>query len=131
MSHHGPQHPQQVRLRLPGGEQYALQVGAEELAGWLAPGRRARRESGLAPVRVEVTHAGGRAVIPLSAGELARCLSRARLAVEAEQPVGPQAVPDSTSGRGVHDPAAHRLGPNTDQPPDPKHRGPRRQRRVP
>jgi hypothetical protein len=31
----------------------------------------------------------------------------------------------------VHDPAAHRLGPNTDRPPDPKHHGPRRHRRMP
>ena len=40
MSHktsHGLQH---VMLRVPGGELYGLELGAEELAEWLAPDRR-------------------------------------------------------------------------------------------
>lgn len=122
---------QHVVLRLPGGERYALELGAEELAEWLAPDRQAPHEGAGILVRVEVSHAGNRAVVAVSPRKLTRWLSRARLQVEAGKPVRPEAVRDPSRGRGTHDPAEHRLGPNADQPPDPTHHGPRRHRRLP
>jgi hypothetical protein len=125
---HGLQH---VVLRLPGGERYGLELGAEELAEWLAPDRRASHEAGGLPVQVEVSHAGNRVVVAVAPKELTRWLSRARLEVEAGKPIGPEPVHDPSRGRGTHDPAEHRLGPNADRPPDPTHHGPRRHRRLP
>jgi hypothetical protein len=125
---HGLQH---VTLRLPGGERYGLELGPEELAEWFAPDRRASHEAGGIPIQVEASHAGNRAVVAVAPGELTRWLSRARLEVEAGKPVGPEPVHDPSRGRGTHDPADHRLGPNADRPPDPTHHGPRRHRRLP
>jgi hypothetical protein len=71
-----------ITLRLPGGERYRVEVSAEDLAGPLAPGRKAPREFGMASVVVEVRHAGGQYLVPVSAGELTRLLSRARLQSE-------------------------------------------------
>jgi hypothetical protein len=125
---HGLQH---VTLRLPGGERYGLEISSEELAQWLALDRRAPHEPGGITVQVEVRHAGTRVVVAMAPGELTRWLSRARLEVEAGKPVGPEPVHDPSRGRGTHDPAEHRLGPNADRPPDPTHHGPRRHRRLP
>ena len=122
---------QRVVLRLPGGERYALELGAEELAEWLAPDRQAPKEGAGILVRVEVSHAGNRALVAVPRGRLTRWLSRARLEVEAGEPVHPEPVHDPSRGRGTHDPAEHRLGPNADRPPDPTHHGPRRHRRLP
>jgi hypothetical protein len=130
MSHksHGLQH---VTLRLPGGERYALEISPEELAEWLAPDRQAPHEAAGITVRIEVSHAGNRAVVAVPRGKLTRWLSRARLQVEAGKPVRPEPVRDPSRGRGTHDPAEHRLGPSADRPPDPTHHGPRRHRRLP
>jgi hypothetical protein len=122
---------QPVTLRLPGGERYGLKISSEELGEWLALDRPARSEAAGISVRVEVSHAGNRAVIAVPRSELTRWLSRARLQVEAGKPVRPEAVRDPTRGRGTRDPAEHRLGPNADRPPDPTHHGPRRHRRLP
>jgi hypothetical protein len=129
MSHksHDLQH---VTLRLPGGERYGLEISSEEVAEWLALGRAQHKAGGI-PVQVEVSHAGKRVVVAVAPGELTRWLSRARLEVEAGKPVGPEPVHDPSRGRGTHDPAEHRLGPNADRPPDPTHHGPRRHRRLP
>jgi hypothetical protein len=131
MSPHRAPHRQDVTLQLPGGEQYRLKVDADELAGWLAPQRHPPHEPDAAAIQVEVRHAGGRAVVRTGAAELARWLSRARPAAEAEPSMRPDADPDPARGRGTRDPAAHRLGPNTDQRPDSMHRGRRRYRRQP
>jgi hypothetical protein len=129
MSHksHDLQH---VTLRLPGGERYGLEISSEEVAEWLAPGRAPHKAGGI-PLQVELSHAGKRVVVAVAPGELTRWLSRARLEVEAGKPVGPGPVHDPSRGRGTHDPAEHRLGPNADRPPDPTHHGPRRHRRLP
>jgi hypothetical protein len=82
--------PISITLRLPGGECYRVKVSAEDLAGPLAAGRKAPRELGMASVVVEVRHAGGRYLVPVSAGELTRLLSQAQL--EREVPLE-QAVP--------------------------------------
>jgi hypothetical protein len=121
---------QHVTLRLPGGERYGLEISLEEVAEWLAPGRAPPKAGGI-PVQVEVSHAGKRVVVAVAPGKLTRWLSRARLEVEAGKPVGPEPVHDPSRGRGTHDPAEHRLGPNADRPPDPTHHGPRRHRRLP
>jgi len=130
MSHksHSLQH---VTLRLPGGERYGLEISSEQLAEWLALGRRSPDEAGGIPIQVEVSHAGNRVVVAVAPGELSRWLSRAGLEGEAGKPVRPEPVRDPSRGRGTHDPAEHRLGPNADRPPDPTHHGPRRHRRLP
>lgn len=133
MSHDLPGPLQSISLRLPGGERYRLNMSSEELEGWLTPGRRPPSEFGVIPIEVEVSHAGGRAVIPVGAGELTRLLSRAQLELRAgaAQPRRPKPALDPSSGVGLHDPAARRLGPNADRAPDPSHHGPRRHRRIP
>ena len=130
MSHSSSRSSEPVVLRVPGGAQYHLELGSEELAGWLEPGRRAPLEPGPA-LEVEMLHAGKRYTIPVGAGELAHLLSRATL--EREHLSGhpePRPVPNPARGRGLRDPDAHRLGPNVDRAPDPGHRG-QRQRRTP
>jgi hypothetical protein len=122
---------QQVTLRLPGGERYSLEISSEELGGWVAPDRRAAPKTAGVAVRVEVSHAGNRAVVAVTPKQLTRWLSRARLQAEAGEPVHPEAVRDPSRGCGARDPAEHRLGPNVDRPPDPTHHGPRRHRRLP
>ena len=131
MSHKSPHDLQHVVLRLPGGERYGVELGAEELAEWLAPDWRASRKAGGLSVRVEVSHAGNRVVVAVAPKDLNRWLSRARLEVEVGKPVRPEPVHDPSRGRGTRDPAEHRLGPNADRPPDPTHHGPRRHRRLP
>jgi hypothetical protein len=82
--------PIAVTLRLPGGDCYRVEASAADLAGPLAPGRKAPREFGMASVAVEVRHAGGQYLVPVSAGELTRLLSRGER--QAEVPLE-QAVP--------------------------------------
>ena len=65
MSHksHSLQH---VTLRLPGGERYGLEISSEQLAEWLALGRRSPDEAGGIPIQVEVSHAGNRVVVAVA-----------------------------------------------------------------
>lgn len=110
MAHH-PRAPfQPVTLRLPAGERYCLELSSGELAALLAEGRRPPRQGGMSPIHVDLDHGGGRAVVPLSPGELTRLLSRARLEADADRgyPAQPEPLHDPLKGRGVHDPAAHR-----------------------
>lgn len=107
MSHRSARSSVPIILRLPGGERYRVEVDAADLTGRLAPGRKAPRELGLTPVLVEVRHPGGQYLVPVSAGELTRLLSRARL------------IDDAPAGRAV--PRAQNIpgrGGPTDQPAD-------------
>ena len=127
---HGPSRPLgPVLLRLPSGAQYHLDVNSDDLAVRLAPGRIAPEEPG-PPVELEVIHRGERYSIPVGAKELAGLLSQATLEADhaAGHPAQPRPVPDPSRGRGLRDPEAHRLGPNTDRQQDPGHRGAGRRR---
>jgi len=68
----------------------------------LAEGRRPPRERGMSPIHVELDHMGGRAVIPVSPGELTHLLSRARLEADVSRgsPAQPQPVQDPLKQRG-------------------------------
>ena len=117
-----------IVLRVPSGAQYHLNVSSDDLAGWMAPGRKAPQQPG-PPVEVEITRGGERYTIPVGAGELAHLLSQATL--EADHATGhpePPPVANPLRGRGLRDPDAHRLGPNADRAQDPGHRGVKRRR---
>lgn len=129
MSHSSPRSTEPVLLRVPSGAQYHLELSSDQLAAWLAPGRKAPLEPGPA-LEVEVIHPGGRYVIPVGAGELAHLLSQATLEREhaTGRPEQPRPIPNPSRGRGLRDPEAHRLGPNADRALDPGHRGHNRRR---
>lgn len=131
MAHHPADPFQPVTLRLPAGERYRLELSSEELAALLAQGRRPPREHGMSPIHVDLDHTGGRAVIPMSPGELTHLLSRARLEADASRgsAAQPQPVHDPLKGRGMHDPGAQ--GVNADRPQGPARHGPERHHRHP
>jgi hypothetical protein len=117
-----------IVLRVPSGAQYHLNVSRDDLAGWMAPGRKAPQQPG-PPVEVEINHQGERYTIPVGAGELAHLLSQATLEADhaAGHPEQPRPVANPSRGRGLRDPDAHRLGPNAGAQ-DPGHRGITRRR---
>jgi hypothetical protein len=117
-----------IVLRVPGGTQYHLNVSRDDLAGWMAPDRKAPEQPG-PPLEVEISHRGERYVIPVGAGELAHLLSQATLEADhaGGHPEQPRPVPNPARGRGLRDPDAHRLGPNAGTQ-DPAHRGITRRR---
>lgn len=127
MSHGSSRSLEPVVVRVPSGAQYHLELSSDDLARWLAPGRKAPAEPGPA-LEVEVTRRGGRYTIPVGAGELAHLLSQATL--EREHATGhaeqPRPVANPSRGRGLRDPDAHRLGPNVDRTRDPGRRGHKR-----
>lgn len=133
MAHHPVDPLQPVTLCLPAGERYRLELSSEELGALLAQGRKPRRERGMSPIHVELSHAGGHASIPESAGELTRLLSRARLEADTSQGLAaqPRPVQDPYKGRGVHDPAAHAVRANVERPAGPARHGPERHHRHP
>jgi hypothetical protein len=133
MANHSEHSLHPVLLCLPAGERYHLELSPEELGALLAQGRKPRRERGMSPIHVELSHAGGHADIPMSPGELTHLLSRARL--EADVAVGaparPKAVHDPLKGRGVHDPAAQATRAKVTRPAKPARHGPERHHRHP
>jgi hypothetical protein len=133
MAHHPADPPQPVTLCLPAGERYRLELSPEELQALLAQGRKPRRERGMSPIHVELSHAGGRASIPVSPGELTRLLSRARLEADAGlgSPAQPRPVQDPYKGCGMHDPAAHAVRAHVERPAGPVRHGPERHHRHP
>jgi hypothetical protein len=118
-----------IVLRVPSGAQYHLDLSSDDLAGWLAPGRKPPLEPGLA-LEVEVIRGGRRYAIRVGAGELAHLLSQATLQREhtTGHPEQPRPVANPSRGRGLRDPDAHRLGPNVDRALDPGRRGHKRRR---
>ena len=118
-------------LELPSGDRYHLHPRTADIEGYLAPDRVPRLEPGIEPLRVKVTRGESGYAVSLAPDELQELLRHARLETEAlkEHPPRPEPVPDPTQGRGQRDPAAHRLGPNVAEAPDPGHRGTAARRR--
>jgi hypothetical protein len=126
---HTPAEP--VVLELPNGDRYHLHPRPAEFEGYLAPERVPHLKAGIAPITVQVTHGEAGYTVTLAPDELETLLRRARLETETlrERPPRPAAAHDPMRGQGQRDPEAHRLGPNVDAPPDPRHRGAKRLRR--
>jgi hypothetical protein len=119
-------------LELPNGDRYHLHPRRADIEGYLAPDRIPRVEPGIEPVRVTISRGESGYTVALAPDDLEELLRNARLETESlsEHPPGlPEAVREPTRGRGQRDPAAHRLGPNVAEAPDPGHRGTTARRR--
>jgi hypothetical protein len=118
-------------LELPNGDRYHLHPRTSDIEGYIAPDRIPRLEAGIEPVRVTIIRGESGYTVALAPDELEELLRNARLEREAlsEHPPLPEPVREPTRGRGQRDPAAHRLGPNVAEAPDPGHRGTRARRR--
>jgi len=117
--------------QLPSGDRYHLHPRAADLEGYIAPARVPRLQPGIEPVRVNIVRGEAGYTIALAPDELEELLREARLETAAlsEHPPLPEPLREPTRGRGQRDPAAHRLGPNVADAPDPGHRGPTARRR--
>ena len=114
-----------VILELPDASRYEMGRRSRKLDKYLDGDHVPRLKPGVAAVRVNVSRGARGYVVSLAPGELETLLRHANPVFEpqAKRPPRSPAESNPPRGEGLHDPAAHRLGPNVDHRPDPGHRG--------